>query len=150
MSRSGEDSLVTPLVGGYYWVPAEGGRSPTWSLLICHDLGLGSDAGHAELWPRVIVRIADDRGKDSDAFLRRLSDHYTGLPRGRVTRSSKGYLVLHGGDNPIANWRDVVLRRFNLMGVGAKFLFDEHECRLADDAQAVVAALRIEKGYRIR
>jgi len=119
------------LTGGYYWFPAPSPDGITWSVVTCHDLGSDPDAGHdADLWPRLMVRLASAWGKDAQVLKRRLAQSYTGLPRGRVTHPDKTYLVFHGKDSPIPMWEELVIESFRLSGRKVKFIFDEHETQI--------------------
>jgi hypothetical protein len=82
------------MTGGYYWFPVPDVLSPAWTVLTCHELGCDADAGHLELWPLVIDRLAWAWRRDGRLLRRHLRNHYTGLPRGRVTRPERDYLGL--------------------------------------------------------
>ena len=132
------------MTGGYYWFPSSTKDGITWSVVTCRDLGCESDDGHdADLWPRLIHRLAETWSKDPKALSRRLALSYTGLPRGRVTRPEKTYLILHGGDSPDfpSGWDKAVIKAFGLSGRSVKSLFDEHETQIAEHSQAVEASL---------
>lgn len=133
-----------PFTGGYYWlpIPDPDAGGIIWSVVTCRDLGCSPDAGHdADLWPRLIDRLATRWGKDAQDFRRRLRQSYTGLPRGRVTRPERVFLVLHGDDSPDAGWLEMVIGAFSLGGRRVKPLFDEHETRILGHPQAVENAL---------
>jgi hypothetical protein len=68
---------------------------------------------------------------------------YTGLPRGRVTRPDKTYLILHGEDSPDfpAGWEKLVIEAFGLSGRNVKSVFDEHETQIPGHPQAVEASV---------
>ena len=120
-----------PFTGGYYWFPTPGPDGITWSVVTCRDLGRGRDAGHdADLWPRLMAPLAGAWGKDALVLEKKLALYYTALPRGRVTRPEKTFLVLHGGDSPTAGWEGLVIAGFRLSGRKVKFLFDGHETQL--------------------
>jgi hypothetical protein len=85
------------LTGDSCWGPAPDVRGITWSVATCHDLGREPDAGHAG---RLIDRLAATRGKDAQALRRPSVPACTDLPRGRVTRPGKEFLILHGNDSP--------------------------------------------------
>jgi hypothetical protein len=130
------------MTGGYYWFPTPGTGGISWSVITCRDLHCNPDAGHdAELWPKLIVRLAATWGKDAQALKRRLDLSYTGLPRGRVTRPDKTFLVLHGKDSPAQMWEAMVIEAFRLPGREVKFIFDEHETQLPGHSQAVESSL---------
>jgi hypothetical protein len=134
------------VTGGYYWFPTPANDEITWSVVTCRDLGCGPDAGHdAELWPKLVVRLAHTWGKDPKALKRRLELSYTGLPRGRVTRPDKTYLIHHGNDAPIPAWEGLVIEAFGLSGRKVKSLYDEHETQIYGHRQAVQASL----GHRL-
>ena len=114
-SSAGPRSGRKAMTGGYYWLPAPNAGGISWTVANCRDLGCGPDAGHdAERWPKLIDRLAATWGKDGKTLKRRLDLHYTGLPRGRVTRPAKEYLILHGNDSPIPGWQVLVTESFGL------------------------------------
>jgi hypothetical protein len=80
--------------------------------------------------------------------VRLLADHYAGLPRGRVTRVHRVYLVQHGNDTPVAGGLETVEGRFGLAGRAVSHLFDGHERMLADDVDQVQRALGVGLGLR--
>ena len=128
--------------GGYYWFPTPGPDGITWTVVTCRDLSCGRDAGHdADLWPRLMVPLAAAWSKDAHILKRRLALSYTGLPRGRVTRPDKTFLVLHGKDSPVPGFEELVIAGFRLIGRKVKFIFDEHETQLPGHPQAVEAIL---------
>ncbi len=120
-----------PFTGGYYWLPRPTPGGITWSVVTCRDLGCGRDAGHdADLWPRLMAPLADAWGKDALVLKKKLGLYYTALPRGRVTRPEKTFLILHGKDSPTAGWEEMVITGFQLTGRKVKLIFDGHETQL--------------------
>ena len=93
----------------------------------------------------MLKHLAVAWGKDAKSLKRRLDDHHTGLPRGRVTHPKSGYVVIHGDDAPVAvpDWLDQVKDRFRLTGVKVTPEFTEHEKMLAGDPKVVQVALGI-------
>jgi len=133
-----EKRRLQPLTGGYYWFPAPAHGSVAWCVLTCHDLGFGAGMGHTGLWPAVIDRLAQVWNRDQTFFRTHLKDHYTGLPRGRVTEPPGGrLLVCHGNDSPVADWLQRVIRGFDLDGRSVRAVFDEHERMLPEDRAKV-------------
>ena len=138
----GQRRVKKGLTGGYYWFPAPSPDGITWSVVTCHDLGCDPDAGHdADLWPRLMVRLASAWGKDAQVLKRRLALAYTGVPRGRVTRPDKTYLILHGKDSPISGWEELVIESFRLSGRKVKFIFDEHETQIPGHPEKFASVL---------
>jgi len=138
----GSKRETKPYTGGYYWFPTPSPEGITWSIVTCRDLGCHSDAGHdADLWPRLMVPLARAWGKDALILRKKLALSYTGLPRGRVTRPVKTFLVLHGKDSPIQIWEQWVIESFRLSGRQVKFIYDEHETMIPEHPRAVEAAL---------
>jgi hypothetical protein len=86
-------------------------------------------------------RLADAWQKDARLLKKQLRTHYAGLPRGRVTRPDKAYLILHGGDSPIDTWEEALIRSFKIRGYKVKPIFDEHEQQLPCDVKAVTRLL---------
>lgn len=150
-SRHGLGSAKTkiireaPLVGAYYWFPRPVLGGVTWELIACHDLGVCDGVSHREFWPSVLQHLAVAWGKDAKLLKRRLLNHHTGLPRGRIVHPKSGYVVIHGDDAPaiVSNWLETVKAQFRLAGVEVTPEFGEHEKMLADDPKAVQAALGI-------
>jgi hypothetical protein len=87
--------------------------------------------------PSVIDRLAAAWGRYPVQLRRRLAKRCYGLPRGRVTRPGRLYLLLHGADAPVANWLGRVVRRFRLDRHSLKLLSDEHEQTFTGDRRAV-------------
>jgi len=93
----------------------------------------------------VLEHLAVAWGKDARLLKRRLRDHHTGLPRGRIVHPKSGYVVIHGDDAPeaVPDWLETVKARFRLAGVMVTPEFTEHEKMLADDPRALQEALGI-------
>lgn len=127
----GSEPESKPFTGGYYWLPSPSPAGITWVVVTCRDLGCGKDAGHdADLWPRLMAPLAEAWGKDAQVIKKQLALSYTGLPRGRVTRPEKTFLVLHGDDSATAVWWEMVIQSFRLSGRKVRFVFDEHETQI--------------------
>jgi hypothetical protein len=135
-----------PLSGGYYWFPRRELAVVTWKVLTCHDLGFESEVGHADLWPSALDRLAHEWGKDRAFDGSRLANHYRGLPRGRVGDPDGRFLVCHGNDAPVGNWKTRVRRAFGLESLPLKAIFDEHETTLEEDRRMVESVLGIAIG----
>jgi hypothetical protein len=129
------------LTGAYYWCPRPTPVGVTWELVTCHDLDVWDAVSHREFWPAVLEYLARLWGKDPKLFYRRLFDHHTGLPRGRITHPKSGYIVIHGDDAPVIDWLVLVKQKFRLAEVTP--LYTEHEKMLGDDPQAVEDVLGI-------
>ena len=137
-----------PVTGAYYWVPVPADPGLHWVVYTSRDAGLDPDAGHTELWPCVLDRLAIAWGKDHRRLRHRLEDRYAGLPRGRVTLPSRSYLILHGRDAPLIEWLTVVASRFDLPPGRTRILYDEHERMIAGDPEAVERVLGVDLGLR--
>jgi hypothetical protein len=118
----------------------------SWEVLTCHDLGFGAEIGHIDLWPALTDRLAEVWRRDRGALARRLGNHYTGLPRGRVGDPDGRFLVCHGNDAPVGNWKSRVRRAFGLESRPLKAVFDEHETTLEEDRRKLEAILGIMIG----
>ena len=96
------------LTGAYYWCPHPLPEGLICNLVTCHDVNVWDGISHREFWSYVLEHLAVAWGKDAKALKRRLRDHHTGLPRGRVTHPKSGYIVIHGDDAPVAvpDWLD--------------------------------------------
>ena len=127
-----------PETGDYYCVPVPTDAGRQWELCTSRDAGLDPDVGHTELWLFVLDRLAIAWAKD----------RYAVLPRGRVTRPSRSYLILHGRDAPLIHWRRTVAERFDLASGRIRSLYDEHERMIAGDPEAVERALGVDLGLR--
>ena len=134
------------MTGGYYWFPAPANGAVEWTVLTCHDLGFGPDEGHFDMWPMVIDRLATAWGRDAVPLRKALAGHCYGLPRGRVTRPDRRFLLLHGHDAPIADWLGLVVERFDLDRQKVRLLFDEHERTFTGDRRSVNAEFGLSVG----
>lgn len=147
MTRTGGDEIepwagTKPFTGAYYWLPTPTFHGVNWSIVTCRDLGCGRDAGHdADLWPRLMIPLSVAWEKDANVLKRRLTLHYTALPRGRVTRPEKTFLVLHGKDSPTRGFEEMVTASFGLSNRRVRFVFDEHETMIPGHSRAVEVAL---------
>lgn len=135
-----------PLTGGYYWFPTQAGETIAWSVLTCHDLGFDPDDGHFDMWPSVIDRLASVWRRDAGRLRRLLGVHCYGLPRGRIARPDRRFLVLHGADAPVADWLPIVVERFHLDARSVRPLYDEHEETFTRDRQAMNAEFGLSIG----
>ena len=136
-TRSDGERSPRPRTGGYYWFPAPANETVEWSVLTCHDLGFGPDEGHFDMWPSVIDRLATAWVRDVVRLRKVLAGHCYGLPRGRVTRPDRRFLLLHGDDAPMTDWLGRVVERFDLDRRTVRLLFDEHEQTFTGDRRAV-------------
>ena len=134
---------MSGLTGGYYWLPSPGDGSPTWRVVTGHQLGFDAEAGHVELWDAVIDRLATAWGKDVAVLRRLLGNCPYGLPRGRVTRPGRRFLVLHGDDWPRPDGLERGLVAFGLDRYFVRVLFDEHEVTMDDDRRSLAGILGI-------
>jgi hypothetical protein len=96
------------------------------------------------MWRLVIERLATAWGRDVQGLRKHLKRHCYGLPRGRVTRPEKRFLILHGRDAPVKEWLPIVLRKFDLERRSVKVLFDEHEVTFTSDRLKVREILGVE------
>ena len=131
------------MTGGYYWLPALSHPTICWDVVICHQLGFDSEIGpwrcgppYSIGSPRLGTRTQRSCGDCS-------KDRCYGLPRGRVTRPRRRYLILHGGDSPRPNWLEPLLVGFRLDRRSVKALFDDHERTLAEDRRRVLKVLGV-------
>lgn len=129
--------------GGYYWVPRPEEGRVVWEVATCHDLGFDSEIRHIDTWASVIDRLARLWGRDGGALRRALENHPYGLPRGRVTRPGKRFLINHGGDWPRGDGLERVLLAFGIEPGASRALSDEHERTMRADRAKLARALRI-------
>jgi predicted transport protein len=113
--------------------------------MTCHQLGFDSEVGHVEMWTAVLDRLGVAWGKDAAILRRLLKGHCYDLPRGRVTRPGKRFLILHGNDSPCPDWLERVILSFHLDRRSVKSLFDEHERTMAEDRATVSEVLGVEE-----
>ncbi len=144
--KNGRSRRPAPLTGGYYWFPTRAGDTIAWSVLTCHDLEFDPDDGHFDMWPSVIDRLASAWRRDAVRLRRLLAVHCYGLPRGRITRPDRRFLILHGADAPVADWLPMVVERFNLNARTVRLLHDEHEETFIEDRRAVNAEFGLSTG----
>lgn len=138
-----------PLTGAYFWVPRPAPDGLAWNLTTCHDLGAWDGVSHREFWPYVLEHLAAVWDKDPVVLKHRLRDHHTGLPRGRITHTKSGYVIIHGDDAPVANWLKFVKVRFRLTQGNVTPEFTEHERMIGDDPRAVEKALGVSLGFTL-
>jgi hypothetical protein len=134
------------LTGGFYWFPTPAIDSVIWQVLTCHELGCDADVGHVDLWTLVIDRLATAWRRDERLLRKHLKNHYTGLPRGRVTQQKSRFMIFHGNDAPVSDWVPMVVRKFDLNRRSVRVLFDEHERMLAEDRSMVNEIFGLEGG----
>ena len=106
--------------------------------------GEDDDQSHFEIWPRVITHLSEIWERDPKAMKRHLEKHCYGLPRGRVTLPVSVYLILHGDDSPIPDWKEPVMQKFNILRHRVKPLFDEHERTLREAGEQAVALADVD------
>jgi hypothetical protein len=159
-----------PLTGAYYWFPRP---APTglewelitchdlkkwsgishhefwlhiWELIACHDLKKWSGISHHEFWPHIVERSAAAWGKDAETLKRRLAEHHTGLPRGRINHRRPDYVLLHGDDAPVTDWLPRIIDRFRLGDVKIEVEDTAHHSMAPRDLAAVEEALGVSLG----
>lgn len=131
------------LTGSYYWLPLPGVGGVTWEVVTCHQLGFDAETGHVEMWGAVLDQIARAWGKQREPLGKALGDCCYALPRGRVTRPGRQFLVLHGDDAPYPDWLERVLVAFQLQRSLVRLLPDEHERMLRADQLKLALTLDI-------
>jgi hypothetical protein len=99
------------------------------------------------MWRLVIERLATAWRRDVQALRKHLKTNCYGLPRGRVARPEKRFLILHGRDAPVKEWLPIVLRKFDLERRSVKVLFDEHEVMFTSDRLKVREILGLEEHH---
>lgn len=134
------------LTGAYYWLPRPHPDGPTWELLTCHDLGVWVGISHREFFPHIVEQLAAAWGLEAGTLKRRLADHHTGLPRGRVNYPRPGYILLHGGDSPVEDWVTRIIDRFHLKDAKLEFVGTDHESMDRRDLAVVQEALGVSLG----
>lgn len=132
-----------PLTGAYYWVPSPAPEGVAWSLTTCHDLEIWDGISHREFWPHILEILADAWNKDAEALKRRLRDHHTGLPRGRVVHAKPDHAILHDNEAPAADWVEQVKSRFRLPEIPALVEYHALEKMSRDDFREVQKALGV-------
>jgi len=131
------------MTGGYYWLPAPGYPTICWDVVTCHQLGFDAEVGHVEMWTAMTDRLASAWHKDAAVLRRLLKDCWYCLPRGRVTRPGKWFLILHGDDSPCPDWLERLVLAFRLNRRSVKVLFDEHGRTMAEDRRRVLKVLGV-------
>jgi hypothetical protein len=99
------------------------------------------------MWRLVIERLATGWGRDVQALRKHLKTNCYGLPRGRVARPEKRFLILHGRDAPMKEWLPIVLQKFDLERRSVKVLFDEHEVMFTSDRRKIREILGLEERH---
>jgi len=131
------------MTGGYHWLPAPGHPTICWDVVTCHQLGFDAEVGHVEMWTAMTDWLASAWHKDAAVLRRLLKDCWYCLPRGRVTRPGKWFLILHGDDSPCPDWLERLVLAFRLNRRSVKVLFDEHERTMAEDRRRVLKVLGV-------
>jgi len=133
-----------PQTGIFFWVPWGDG----WRLETFFDSQFPStgsiELDHARIWSKWANTLL---GKDESNTPRAILHSYSGIPRGRVTKTivrkfpggpnERIYLVLHGNDAPMRNAGKIIASRFYLPDGRWKFAFDDHERMTKDDVLAI-------------
>jgi len=131
-----------PEIGVFYLIPDI--KSGIYSILSEYDRP-GKDSAHYFLWDEVI-KILRIRFKKSDIDI--IRDSYQGLPRGRIsTRDEKSWVILHGGDFPIAKYKPDILGEFKLNDADSigkvSWTIDNHEKMNSNEKKLVEDVLGI-------
>lgn len=139
-----------PQSGAYWWIPLPDGN---WTIEVFYDSEYNGDTPHDDLWRRYVVeRLAILWNKSPEVLRRRIGDNYTGLPRGRVSKVSGGWTIVHGNDAPaLSKGIRGVINAFNLRMVDRSNLMimdDDHERMMPGDPEAVQKALGADLGLR--
>jgi len=115
-----------PAEGPYYWIF----RSPSWVLKAYPSCDFGGKVeDHVKAWNMEAFILA----RHYKVSMRDIEDYPYGMPRGRVAdmRQNKGckhdFVVYHGDDSPVSDWKQRVISAFNLRGFNVEFRLDEHE-----------------------
>lgn len=133
-----------PLTGIYWWVPIRKGKKIEWVVQAYHD-DIYKNPLHSDVWKHVLDFLKTKWKKLE--ITSELMDAYAGLPRGRISKTMKGYTHYHGGDAPgsLGSARG----KFNLtLGGNNTEMLDEHEQMLDDDAKILQKALGVDLGLR--
>lgn len=142
-------------VGPYYWVPipAENEKGYKWDLLTFFEDVYGGFVEHMKAWEKEVAPyLAEKWGKS----VRALKDLPYGVPRGRVTTTSrsgslKQYAILHGGDSPTKSDTDlklIIKRKFGLLE--PMIHLDDHEVMQSWDLSGLESVLGIELSDVVR
>ena len=89
------------------------------------------------MWASVIDRLACAWGREAERLRRSLKPCCYGLPRGRITQPEGSFLLIHGDDAPITDWRAPVLTRFHLDPRAVRLYYSEHERTSTQDRTTV-------------
>ena len=95
------------------------------------------------MWPSVIERLACAWGREVAPLRKRLELCCYGLPRGRLTQPGGRFLLIHGDDAPVSDWRARVLRRFQLNRRSVGLCYTEHERTFTQDRAMVFAEFEL-------
>lgn len=142
-----KDERPSTPTGGYYWVPTPVAGLIQWSVLTCHDLGFGPEAGHHEIWPSLIGHLARTWGREPGPLRDRLRYSCYGLPRGRIVRRDQELLLIHGDDAPVTDWLPRVVERFHLEAQAVGLVHDEDKETATEHRRAVNAEFGLSIGH---
>jgi hypothetical protein len=130
----------SPQTGIYWWVPVK----DSWRLESFFDSEYGQ-AYHKEVWELYAATIL---GIDNAEVPQDVREAYHGLPRGRISKH-KGdrYLILHGSDSPVDDFKTVVMSRFHLLPNRTAASYDSHEIMLDDEAEIIKNFIAQNRDY---
>ena len=144
-------SFERPETGPFYLIPDP--RSEKYTLLSGFD-NPGNEEVHLFLWDKVI-NILRIRFKKSSVDL--IKDHYRGLPRGRVIDSGNSWIVAHGSDFPLEQYKNEIISEFKLRDAieisKVKWEYDSHETMDVSEKKEVEKILKIsisKTGFTIK
>jgi len=114
----------------------------------------GHEVSHMMSWDKVVELLRRRfRGKYVDI----ISNNYRGLPRGRVTETSGGWIVGHGNDFQLGEFKHEILSEFKLYDAEAigkvSWEYQDHETMQALDKKEVESILGItlsKTGFKLK
>jgi hypothetical protein len=138
-----------PETGPFYLIPDP--KSGKYTLLSSFDKP-GKEEVHLFLWDEVI-NILRMRFKKSPVDS--LSNDYQGLPRGRIVESGNSWIVAHGSDFPLEEYKNEIISEFSLRDAvkinKVKWEHDPHETMDGTEKKSVEKTLGIiisNNGFR--
>jgi len=128
-----------PKEGIFYLVPDP--KTKKYTLYV--EIDEESNPLHFNLWDRMMGLLASRFKVHKEA----LENAYTGIPRGRITQTSNGWVVAHGGDFSLPMYKSEIESEFSLgdaTRIGkVKWIVDSHEKMGKNDRDTVQFVLGI-------
>lgn len=140
-----------PETGVYYLVPDP--KTGKYSILSQYDRH-DADSMHLFLWDQVVKML---RMRFKKSLVESISDSYRGLPRGRIVYKNDEWIVAHGEDFPMSEYKHDIISEFNLGDADhigkLSWQKDSHETMSANeksDVEKILGVTITPKGFQTK